>query len=163
MPQGTGRPHLPDPAAGKRLAGAFPGPKHLPRGVVPGRASDPTARMGARSAQIETGNGRPVLGPAGYRAHEEKLIQYQVTVEDIALGQAVGTLEIELTAVPVYVWRHRLDWFKVVLFVGFLVASQVRPAGGWRYPGNPVDSIEADTDLSNTQYALLALDAAAAS
>ena len=45
--------------------------------------------------------------------------------------------------------------------VKFLVRAQVKPAGGWRYPGNPVDSVEADTDLSNTQYALLALDAAA--
>jgi hypothetical protein len=45
--------------------------------------------------------------------------------------------------------------------VAFLVAKQVRPAGGWRYPGNPLGSPAGDTDLSNTQYALLALDAAA--
>ena len=45
--------------------------------------------------------------------------------------------------------------------VDFLVRTQVKPSGGWRYPGNPVDSDEADTDLSNTQYALLALDVAA--
>jgi len=44
--------------------------------------------------------------------------------------------------------------------VEFLVRTQVKPAGGWRYPGNPVDSVPADTDLSNTQYALLALDVA---
>ncbi len=45
--------------------------------------------------------------------------------------------------------------------VDFIVKNRVRPSGGWRYPGNPVDSVEADTDLSNTQYALLGLDAAA--
>lgn len=45
--------------------------------------------------------------------------------------------------------------------VDFLVRVQVKSSGGWRYPGNPVDSIPADTDLSNTQYALLALDVAA--
>jgi hypothetical protein len=45
--------------------------------------------------------------------------------------------------------------------VEFLVECQVKPDGGWRYPGNPVDSVEGKTDLSNTQYALLALDAAA--
>lgn len=45
--------------------------------------------------------------------------------------------------------------------VRFLVRTQVKPDGGWRYPENPVDSIEAKTDLSNTQYALLALDVAA--
>jgi hypothetical protein len=45
--------------------------------------------------------------------------------------------------------------------VKFVVEAQVLPAGGWRYPGNPLDAPEGDTDLSNTQYALLALDAAA--
>ena len=50
-------------------------------------------------------------------------------------------------------------WVKEL--VAFLVEQQVASSGGWRYPGNPVDSVEADTDLSNTQYALLGLDAAA--
>jgi hypothetical protein len=45
--------------------------------------------------------------------------------------------------------------------VDFLVRTQVKPSGGWRYPDNTVDSVEAETDLSNTQYALLALDVAA--
>jgi hypothetical protein len=45
--------------------------------------------------------------------------------------------------------------------VAVLVKSQVVPDGGWRYPGNPVGSVEGKTDLSNTQYALLGLDAAA--
>ncbi|MHC5012168.1 MAG: prenyltransferase/squalene oxidase repeat-containing protein [Planctomycetota bacterium] len=45
--------------------------------------------------------------------------------------------------------------------VAFIVKCQVKPDGGWRYPGNPVASEEGVTDLSNTQYALLALDTAA--
>ncbi len=44
--------------------------------------------------------------------------------------------------------------------VAFIVKNQVA-TGGWRYPGNPLGAPEGDTDLSNTQYALLALDAAA--
>ncbi|MFV1958489.1 MAG: hypothetical protein ACC662_03645 [Planctomycetota bacterium] len=52
--------------------------------------------------------------------------------------------------------RH---WIKDL--VAFLVRTQVKPSGGWRYPGNPDGSVEGETDLSNTQYALLALDAAA--
>jgi len=44
--------------------------------------------------------------------------------------------------------------------VKFIVANQVKPSGGWRYPGNPLSAPDGDTDLSNTQYALLALDAA---
>lgn len=45
--------------------------------------------------------------------------------------------------------------------VAFIVEHQVKDAGGWRYPGNPLGAPDGNTDLSNTQYALLALDAAA--
>ncbi|MDA1193935.1 MAG: hypothetical protein O2894_02010 [Planctomycetota bacterium] len=45
--------------------------------------------------------------------------------------------------------------------VQFVIEAQVKPSGGWRYPGNPLSAPDGDTDLSNTQYALLALDAAA--
>ncbi len=44
--------------------------------------------------------------------------------------------------------------------VKFIIKNQVT-SGGWRYPGNPLGAPDGDTDLSNTQYALLALDAAA--
>lgn len=55
------------------------------------------------------------------------------------------------------------DWARkwIVELVDAIVGWQVLPSGGWRYPGNPVDAPEGSTDLSNTQYALLALDAAA--
>jgi hypothetical protein len=44
--------------------------------------------------------------------------------------------------------------------VDFIVKNQVKPAGGWRYPENIMGGPDGATDLSNTQYALLALDAA---
>ncbi|MFM8980768.1 MAG: prenyltransferase/squalene oxidase repeat-containing protein [Planctomycetia bacterium] len=50
----------------------------------------------------------------------------------------------------------------IVELVEFIVGCQ-HETGGWRYPGNPVASEPGDTDLSNTQYALLALEAAARS
>ncbi len=43
--------------------------------------------------------------------------------------------------------------------VKFIVSNQ-ESSGGWRYPGNPLQAPEGDTDLSNTQYAMLALDTA---
>lgn len=45
--------------------------------------------------------------------------------------------------------------------VRFIVDNQVEGKGGWRYPDNPLGAPDGDTDLSNTQYALLGLDAAA--
>ncbi len=62
---------------------------------------------------------------------------------------------------PVHCKLPSADRHWIEELVEFLVKAQVKPAGGWRYPGNPVDSVPADTDLSNTQYALLALEAAA--
>ncbi len=44
--------------------------------------------------------------------------------------------------------------------VDFIAKSQ-HASGGWRYPGNPIDSEPSETDMSNTQYALLGLAAAA--
>jgi hypothetical protein len=44
--------------------------------------------------------------------------------------------------------------------VEFLRKSQEK-SGGWRYPGNPMQAPEGDADMSNTQYALLALNVAA--
>ncbi len=54
------------------------------------------------------------------------------------------------------------EWARkwIVELVEFLVGCQTE-SGGWRYPGNPIASEEGVTDLSNTQYALLALEAAA--
>ena len=43
--------------------------------------------------------------------------------------------------------------------VDFIVESQ-HESGGWRYPGNPLGAEEGETDISNVQYALLALEVA---
>src|SRR5215471_18661746 len=64
-------------------------------GVVARRAGHASARMRAGSAEIEAADGRPVARPARHRAHEEELLEHQVAVEDVALGEAVGALEIE--------------------------------------------------------------------
>ena len=45
--------------------------------------------------------------------------------------------------------------------VKVLRADQLPKLGGWRYPGNTQGSPPGDADLSNTQYAMLALNAAA--
>lgn len=43
----------------------------------------------------------------------------------------------------------------------FLVKHQVAKAGGWRYPGVEAGAPPGDAEMSNTQYALLGLNAAA--
>jgi len=49
-------------------------------------------------------------------------------------------------------------WIKEL--VEFIARGQ-HASGGWRYPGNPLGSEDGETDLSNVQYALLGLEAAA--
>lgn len=44
--------------------------------------------------------------------------------------------------------------------VKFLLSAQHPKVGGWRYPGNDVGAPAGDVDMSNTQYALLGLNAA---
>jgi len=35
----------------------------------------------------------------------------------------IGTVLVTLTAVPVFIWRHGLDWFQIVLFAAFFLAT----------------------------------------
>src|ERR1700691_4793552 len=63
--------------------------------IVAGSAGEASAGMGARAAQVKTGNRGAVLRPSRYWTHKEKLFQPQVAVEDVAFGQTVGALEIE--------------------------------------------------------------------
>src|SRR5437899_11478900 len=51
--------------------------------------------MCARTTQIEPGNGTAVLGATWYRAHEEKLLEREVSVENISLGKPINALQIE--------------------------------------------------------------------
>ncbi len=60
-----------------------------------GCASDPTARMGSGSAEIETIDGRAVLRPTRNGSHKEELLETKVAVKNVAFGQSVGALQIE--------------------------------------------------------------------
>src|SRR5262245_13106192 len=70
-------------------------PEHLVRGVVARGPRHAAARMRARAAEIEVAHGSAVARPARNRTHEEELLEHQVAVEDVPLGEAVGALEIE--------------------------------------------------------------------
>src|SRR5580704_5173823 len=74
---------------------SLPISQNLVGGVVSGGAGDTSAGMRAGAAQIQTMDWSSVLRPSGQGTHEEKLLQPQVAVENVAFGQAVRTLEIE--------------------------------------------------------------------
>ena len=65
------------------------------RRIVAGSTGDAAARMRAGAAQVESIYRRAVLRPARNGAHEEKLIERQVTMKNISFGQAVSAFEIE--------------------------------------------------------------------
>src|SRR5437899_10501594 len=70
-------------------------PQNLEGGVVTGRAGYAPSGMCARTTQIQPGNGSAVLGPTRYRAHGEKLLEREVSVENISLGKPIHALQIE--------------------------------------------------------------------
>ena len=63
--------------------------------LCPGAPVTPAARVRAGAAEVEALDRRAVLRVARDRPHEEELLEVQVAVEDVALGQAVGALEVE--------------------------------------------------------------------
>src|SRR6202008_2006716 len=63
--------------------------------VVARSACDASTGVSACAAQVEPVYRRAILRPSRNRAHEEKLIERQVTVKNISFGQPVRTLEIE--------------------------------------------------------------------
>src|SRR3989304_4703264 len=58
-------------------------------------AHDPAARVGRGAAQPEIADGRPEAGVAGHRSAEEELLESQLALEDVALGQADDALHVE--------------------------------------------------------------------
>src|SRR5258705_7389729 len=56
--------------------------------VATGGAHDATARMSRGAANIETANRRAVLRIARHRAVEQQLIERQLALENVALGQS---------------------------------------------------------------------------
>jgi hypothetical protein len=69
--------------------------KHLLCGVVPGCAGHSTAGMRTRSAQIQSIYRRPILRPTRYRPHEKQLFEIQVAMKNVALGQPVGSFQVQ--------------------------------------------------------------------
>ena len=58
------------------------------------QAGHAAAGMGARTAQVHAGDGRPVARVAGHRTHVEELVQRHLAVIEIAFGKTVEALEI---------------------------------------------------------------------
>ena len=76
-----------------------PGPfqvgQHPVGRVVAGGTGDPAARMRARAAQVQPAHRGGVPRPARHRPHVEQLVRLDVAVEDVALGEPVGPLQVE--------------------------------------------------------------------
>src|SRR5438874_10952308 len=70
-------------------------PQNLEGGVVTGRPGYAPSGTCARTTQIQPGNGTAILGPTWYRAHEEKLLEREVSVENISLSMPVIAIQIE--------------------------------------------------------------------
>src|SRR5579864_3107526 len=51
--------------------------------------------MCSRSAEIKTVNRCSVLRPASYGTHEEKLLQAQIAMKDVAFSQTIGAFQVE--------------------------------------------------------------------
>src|SRR5262245_30365586 len=51
--------------------------------------------MRCGAAHVKMTYGRPVLGPTGRRTQEEKLLESQLALKDVAFGEAETPLDIE--------------------------------------------------------------------
>src|SRR4051794_31284511 len=65
------------------------------RGIMPGRAGHPTARVSARPAQIKALQRHSIIGRADHRPRAEQLVEAHLAVEDVAADQAEPALEVE--------------------------------------------------------------------
>ena len=71
--------------AGLRLS--LQRPENLARGVSARQAADAAARMGAGAAQEQPVNRRSILRVTENRPHREELVERQLAVMDVAIGQ----------------------------------------------------------------------------
>src|SRR5262245_24554654 len=71
------------------------GPEDLKRGDAPVGAHDPATGVGRRAAQPQVADGGLESGVAGHRTVEEELLERQLALEDVALGQARRALDVE--------------------------------------------------------------------
>src|SRR5258708_2311779 len=69
--------------------------ENLARRVVARRAGHPAARVRPRAAQEQAVDRSRIPRPAGYRPHVEQLVEPDVAVEDVALGQPVRALQVQ--------------------------------------------------------------------
>src|ERR1017187_7664869 len=69
--------------------------QHFFRAVIPRSPHHASARMRARTAEIEALNRRAVARPAGYRTHHEHLVQAHLAVENVAAGDAETPFQVE--------------------------------------------------------------------
>ena len=63
--------------------------------IPPRRAADSPSAVGTTATQIEVIDRRPVIRPTRNRAHEQKLIQHELTMINVAFGETVGLLEVK--------------------------------------------------------------------
>src|SRR5688572_2053272 len=78
-------PPLPWPAVGE----------HRARRIMAGGAGDSSARVSARSAQVQAFERHPVIRGADHRPGAEQLVEAHLAVENIAADQPEAALEIE--------------------------------------------------------------------
>jgi hypothetical protein len=69
--------------------------KNLFRSQSPRTAVKAGSGMGAGPAQEEVRDRRVMARPAEHRARDEQLIERQLTVKDVASGQAIVAFEVE--------------------------------------------------------------------
>ncbi|KAG1256203.1 hypothetical protein G6F68_009883 [Rhizopus microsporus] len=69
--------------------------QHHLRGIVPRCTGNAAARMGARTAQVEPGQGAAIAGLADHRSCREQLVGTECTVENVATDQAEDPFKIQ--------------------------------------------------------------------
>src|SRR4029078_4018955 len=74
---------------------ALPVREELLGRVLAVRAHDAAPRMGGGAAHVEAADRRLVLRPAGNGTQEKELLEGELALEDVALGQSPLALEVE--------------------------------------------------------------------
>src|SRR5207302_3310932 len=69
--------------------------QNLTRGIVPRQTGHPAAGMCARAAHVEALERPAVIAMSKHRPGGEKLIERQLTVKDVAIGQAKLAFQIQ--------------------------------------------------------------------
>src|SRR5579863_143886 len=85
------------PSGGAPQAAAAEVGEDLARRVVAGRAGDAAARMGARTAHVQTAQRPAVVAVTEHRARGEQLVEAQRAVEDVPAEQSERAFQVERT------------------------------------------------------------------